>query len=434
MPKSAFDKIAGYSEEKEELRKLCALIKNKEKLYMAGGKLPKGLFLIGPNGVGKTVLAKAFIKESKCNVVSVDYNDVEEDDSFIGYIKDKFKEAADKAPCILFIDELDKLIGNNQSFFMPDNMDKSRVILSEINRYNDIDGLFLFVVANDEYHLERSIVRSGRIDRTIDIELPNQCERKEIIEYYSRGKNIDSGINFDDLSRIMRGMSGADIESLLNNAVIKSFTEGREYITNEDIMSVFYDKVFSSSAKESQLSGDGMKRIAYHEAGHALMTYLLCPNSLTEVTIMSRGSIRGFVNRHESESNIKTLQDKVNQISISLAGLITELVFFDERTEGSGSDIMKAKSIASELVRFDGYCGLDKVNFSTMIDDELPSSKHCSNERLRSIELAEDELINKIYKETEDRIKANKTAIDSIASELLSKKILNKDEIVSLFQ
>ena len=214
MSMSAFNKIAGYSEEKEELKKMCMLIKKRDDLHKAGGKLPKGLFLIGPNGVGKTVLAKAFIKESKCSVVSIDYNDVEEDDSFIAYIKDKFKEASEKAPCILFIDELDKLIGNNQSFFMPDNMDKSRVILSEINRYSDTDGLFLLIVANNEYHLERSIIRSGRIDRIIEIELPNQTERKEIIEYYSKGKKIQEDISYVNLSKVMRGMSGADIESL----------------------------------------------------------------------------------------------------------------------------------------------------------------------------------------------------------------------------
>lgn len=431
---SAFNKIAGYSEEKEELKKMCMLIKKRDDLHKAGGKLPKGLFLIGPNGVGKTVLAKAFIKESKCSVVSIDYNDVEEDDSFIAYIKDKFKEASEKAPCILFIDELDKLIGNNQSFFMPDNMDKSRVILSEINRYSDTDGLFLLIVANNEYHLERSIIRSGRIDRIIEIELPNQTERKEIIEYYSKGKNIQEDISYVNLSKVMRGMSGADIESLLNNAVIKAFTEGKKYISNDDIMSVYYDKVFSNSVKESQLDNDGMKRVAYHEAGHALVTYLLKPSSLTEVTILSRGCMRGFVNRHESESSIRTLNDKVNQISISLAGLITEMVFFNERTDGAGSDIMKAKSIASELVRFDGYCGLDKVNFTTMIDDELPSTKSCSNERLKTIESAEDELISKIYKETEQRIAEHKKEIELIAKELLSKKVLNKEEVISLIQ
>ena len=434
MSMSAFNKIAGYSEEKEELKKMCMLIKKRDDLHKAGGKLPKGLFLIGPNGVGKTVLAKAFIKESKCSVVSIDYNDVEEDDSFIAYIKDKFKEASEKAPCILFIDELDKLIGNNQSFFMPDNMDKSRVILSEINRYSDTDGLFLLIVANNEYHLERSIIRSGRIDRIIEIELPNQTERKEIIEYYSKGKNIQEDISYVNLSKVMRGMSGADIESLLNNAVIKAFTEGKKYISNDDIMSVYYDKVFSNSVKESQLDNDGMKRVAYHEAGHALVTYLLKPSSLTEVTILSRGCMRGFVNRHESESSIRTLNDKVNQISISLAGLITEMVFFNERTDGAGSDIMKAKSIASELVRFDGYCGLDKVNFTTMIDDELPSTKSCSNERLKTIESAEDELISKIYKETEQRIAEHKKEIELIAKELLSKKVLNKEEVISLIQ
>jgi len=433
MSKVTFNQIAGYAEEKKELQNICSLIKNRDDLYKIGGKLPKGIFLIGPNGVGKTALAKAFINESNCECVSINYNDLDNEEDFVNYIKSKFKEASEKTPCILFIDELDKLIGNNRHFFVPDNFDKSRVILNEINRYSDCEGLFLFVVANKEYHIDYSIVRSGRIDRVIEINLPNQQERKEIISYYSNGKTFDSSVDFKKLAKILHGFSGADIESLLNNAVIKSFTENRKEVTNDDIMSVYYDKVFNNNSKQQTIADSSLKYIAYHEAGHAVATLLKDPDSLTYATILSRGNIRGFVNQHEDETTVHTLDEKRNKILIAFGGIASEEVFFNLRTDGSASDIKRARGIATELVRYEGYCGFDSTSISIYVMDEMPPESQNSLGRLVRMEEKEDQLIIDCYKESKKLIEDNKNLVEEIAKSLLDKKVLNREDLERIF-
>ena len=431
--KTEFDRIAGYKEEKEELYKICTLIKKHGELESVGGKLPRGLFLIGPNGVGKTVMAESFIKESGCDSVSISYNDLDNDDEFIPYIRNKFAEAASKVPCILFIDELDKLIGNSRHFFMADNFDRSRVILNEINKYSKVDGLFLLIVANRNYELDRSIIRSGRIDNIIEINLPNESERKEIINYYCNGKNIDDSVNITKLSKMLRGFSGADIESLLNNAVIRSFVNNKKTVSNNDIMGVYYDKVFNSKEKEIVLTEKSQKMISYHEAGHAVIALLIDPSSLNCATILSRSDVRGFISQYTSEEKITTFEDEKNQIRIALGGLVAEETFFDERTTGSTDDIRKVKNIIADLVRKQGLCGLDKTNVSIFAREDFPPDDQCSEYRLRRMEEAEDSILNELYESVKKTILDHKEMVEFVANELINKKFLSKEDIDKIY-
>ena len=427
--KTEFDKIAGYKEEKEELCKICTLIKKNNELELIGGKLPRGLFLVGPNGVGKTVMAESFIKESACDSVSISYNDLDNDDEFIPYVRSKFAEAVSKAPCILFIDELDKLIGSSRHFFMADNFDRSRVILNEINKYSKVDGLFLLIVANRNYELDKSIIRSGRIDNIIEINLPNESERKEIIDYYCTGKNIDDSVNIDKLSKLLRGFSGADIESLLNNALIRSFVNNKTTVSDNDIMSVYYDKVFNAKEKETNLSEKSQKMVSYHEAGHTVVALLIDPSSLNCATILSRNDVRGFISQSFSEDRIMTFEDEKNQIKIALGGLAAEEVFFNERTTGSADDIRKAKNIIAGLVRKQGLCGLDKTNVSIFAREDFPPEDQCSEYRLRKMEEAEDLVLNELYEYTKKIVLERKEMVEFVARELMHKKFLNKEDM-----
>lgn len=431
---SEFNKIAGYEEEKKELSNICTLIKRNDELKAVGGKLPRGVFLVGPNGVGKTVLAKAFIKESGCQAVTIDYNDIDSDDNFLSYVKAKFKEAASKAPCILYIDELDKLVGLSQEYFDPDNMNRSRIILNEINKYNNIEGLFLLILANKTYRLDYSIIRSGRIDRIIEFDMPDENERRAIIEHYSKEKRLVKGINYFHLSKVFRNFSGADIESILNNAVILSFSDGRLETTEDDILKAYYDKVFSNNSKELKLDSKSLELVAYHEAGHAVVTYLKSPSSLTNISLIRRGTIRGYVNRHESECVVKTLEDKTNQIGISLGGLIAEEVFFQQRADGSASDIRKARAMAASLVRDDGYSGLDKTIASSYADEEMFPNSRASELQLERMEEAENDLIDKIYRETTDLITKSKTMVIAVARELIKRRFLDKYDVENILK
>ena len=426
MKRTVFDRIVGYKEEKKELIDICNLIKKRNELKKAGGKLPRGLFLTGPNGVGKTILAKCFIEESGCESVIISYNDLDSNADFLPYVKSKFANAASKAPCILFIDELDKLIGTSRSFYMGDNCDRSRAILNEINKYSDVDGLFLLVVANQNFSVDYSIIRSGRIDRVIEINLPSETERKEILSYYSTGKQFDESVNFDRLSQLLSGFSGADIESLLNDAVIRTFNDKRVLTTHEDLMSSYYDKIFCSKQKDGCLDEKSQRMVAYHEAGHTAVTILINPMSLNCATILSRNGVKGFVSCLSSDDVTKTFEDEKNNIRIALAGLISEEIFFGERSNGSLNDILKAKSIIDNLVRKHGICGLDKVLLSY---DDFPPLEKISNDKLKRIEEAEDNLLKELYNSTKTMIENSKDMVTSIANELMSKKILNKEDI-----
>ena len=431
MSKTEFDRIVGYKEEKKELYNICNLIKKRNELKEIGGKLPRGLFLIGPNGVGKTILAKCFIKESRCESVVVNYNDIDDSSDFVSYIKSKFAEAAKKAPCILFIDELDKLIGNSRHYFMEDNFDRSRVILNEINKYTDVEGLFLLIVANKQYSLDYSIVRSGRIDRIIEINLPTESERTEILNYYAIGKRFDETVNLKRLSKVLSGFSGADIESLLNNAVIKSFTENRKVVTDDDIMGVYYDKVFNCKEKEPVSNIKSQEMISFHEAGHTALSLMVNPTSLNCATILARNGIKGFVSQNISDDIARTVEDEKNTIRIALAGLVSEEIFCGERSMGSSNDITKARLIISDLIRTHGISGLDKT---TLIRDEYPPADPYSPTKLREIEKAEDALLTSLYESTKKTILENKEMVEFIARELMSKKILNKKDIDSIYQ
>ena len=432
--KTEFDKIAGYKEEKKELLDTCFLIKKSKELEEAGGKLPRGMCLIGPNGVGKTVLAKAFIAEANCKVVQVDCNDICDDSDFVEYIKAKFAEAASCSPCILFVDELDKLIGNNRDFFMPTNFDRSRVLLNEINRYSSVNGLFLLFVVNNERYLDYSIIRSGRIDKTISINLQNEKERIEIIKHYCRGKKIDDSIDFKELSKECASFSGADIESLLNNAVIKAFTDSRQCVSNKDIMDAYYDKVFNCKEKESLLNQKDLTVVAYHEAGHAAMTLLTNPLSLSYATILPRNNVRGFVKQKQDEGRIETFDAKKEQIKIALSGMAAEELFTGKRTLGSSYDISVARRIIMNLVRKQGMCGFDKTEIPCSFESEaFPIEDSHSDERIKRIEDQEDKILEDLYESTKNTLFENKDLVEAIVEKLLVKKILNKEDIENIY-
>lgn len=426
---SEFDKIAGYKEEKQELINLCNLIKNREKLYKVGGKLPRGLFLIGPNGVGKTIMAKSFIKESGCDVVSVSYNDINDDDEFNGYIRDKFKEASEKVPCILLIDELDKLIGNGSHFFIPESFSKSRVVLNEINKYGSCEGLFLLVAANEEFIIDESIIRSGRIDKVIRVSLPNEKERLSIIKYYLKNKKCSYDFDVNRVTKLTHGFSGADIEALLNNSIIKAFNEDRDYITYSDVVDTFYKKLFSTSEKEAHLNDECLKVIAYHEAGHAVMSALY-GEDIDYATILPRDGANGFIFNKTDETIIPTFRQVEQRIQVCLAGMASEEMFMHNRTMGASKDIEMARKLVTNLVRKNAYSGFETIAITyNSLTEEAPS-----NERRCAMEAAEDKLLNDMYTEVNKILSDNKDLVEAVAKELLDKKILNREQILGIIE
>lgn len=431
--KSSFDKIAGYKSEKKELMDICNIIKRRDDLKKAGGKLPKGLFLFGPCGVGKTVLARAFIEESRCPCVEISTTDIDED-NYTDYLKEKFKEAASKAPCILFIDELDKFAGMNYHVMMPTDCSRSQDLLNEINKYSNVEGLFLLLIANSDHAIDAAILRSGRIDKKITVSYPNELEREEIIKYYSKNKRFDDSINFSNLAKITDYLTGADLESLVNDAVIKATINNHAYVGNDDLMDAYNDKIFNCKDKDYELPLEDQKILAIHEAGHAAISLLNDEKSVYCATIIQRGKSRGYMVGQNTDRKMQTTQDVENEAKVSLAGMAAEDVFMNIRTTGSSSDIRKAQDNIRRLVRVYGAWGLDLVSTSGYMNEYGHHVDDCSEYRKRMLEEQEANVLQRLYQSVVSDLKDNKPLVEAISDALVAKKVLHKDEISSIYK
>ena len=266
--------------------------------------------------------------------------------------------------------------------------------------------------------------------------LPNEEERKQIIQYYCKGKCIDKSVNISNLSIELSGFSGADIESLLNNAVIRAFTENRKVITENDIMNAFCDKVFNCKEKENNMKDPDMKMLAYHEAGHASVSLLLDPLSVSCATILQRNNIKGFVKRRQRSDFMETFDSKKDQIKVALGGIAAEELFFGKRSIGSSSDIASAKKIVANLVRRQGMCGFDKIEMSSTLDEEthFMEGPDSSEARIKRIEDQEDKILDELYEETKKLLSDNKDLVKKLADKLLNSKFLNSSEVNTIYQ
>lgn len=430
-----FDNIAGYKEEKKILKNYSSLIKRSKELKSLGGKLQKGLMMIGPNGTGKTILAEAFIKASDSNIVEINYNDVNSDGDFGDYIKKKFLEASKLAPCILYIDEFDKLVGKKPNFFLESDVDRSRIFLNEMNKYNNVDGLFILVIANEEYGIDESLVRAGRLDRVLEINLPNEDERKEIVEYYLSNKKYEKNVDIDNLAILTNGFSGADIEAFINDALINAFVDGRKEISQKDISAVYYDRVFKNVNKEEKKSDDALRLIANHESGHAAVNLLLKPNTIELASILTRNEVQGFVSSAKSSKEAATYSETIKQIKILLGGKAAEEINGKDLLMGSNYDFKKCLALIQKLVRENGYLGLDYLHLRRCPEDTFPSGTADISERKRSlIEIEENKLLNKLYLETKNLLESNFGLVNLISEALIKHKVLNKVELLEIYK
>lgn len=426
--RNEFDKISGYTEEKEELIKIAKLINNYSKFRDAGGRLGKGILLVGPSGVGKTSLAKALLNEANCNSVSISLNDVDSEDDFPNYVKSQFEKASKDLPCIVYIDELDKMVGQQSPFFTnTNNATKNSIIINEINKYSKLNGLFLLLVANDRYTLDKTFVRSGRVDKIIEFNRPNEKERKEILSYYLKSKKVNDDVDIMKVAKITNGLSGADIESLINNAVINTFVEDKKTISMKDIMKAYYDIVFKTSNKELNIDEENIRMLASHEAAHLTLSLLTNPDSVTFASILPRGNALGFVQTNPDEITSCSKEELFNEIVCALGGRAAEEMFFNKLTGGCSSDIVYAKSTACKMIRFLGMYGLDLLE-GYQVSGEFYSGKS-SNDKLLKVEKKEDEIIDEAYSLSKQLILKNKKLFDTCTIELLKKKNLYKEDI-----
>lgn len=428
-----FDNIAGYKEEKKVLMNYSSLIERAHELKSLGGKLPKGLMLIRPNGTGKTILAEAFINASGCNVVEINSNDVNSDGDFGDYAKEKFLKASKLTSSILYIDEFDKLVGNKPNFFLESDADRSRIFLIEMNKYNDVDGLFILVIANEQYAIEESLIQAGRLNGCLEINLPNEGERKEIIEYYLSNKKYERSLDIENLAVLTNGFSGADIEALINDALINAFVEQRKEIFQKDISNIYYDRVFKNVNKDEKKTDEALKLVSIHEAGHAAVNLLLDSKTIDLASILTRNDVQGFVSSVKSSQEASTNTEVIKQVKISLGGKVAEEINGGDLLIGSSSDLKNCVGLINKLVRENGYLGLDYLQPKMCMSDIFSVRlRETSRRRTYEIELEENKLLKKLYNETKELLENNFELATLISEELVKHKVLNKAELLEI--
>ena len=426
---SKFKDIVGYEEEKEELINICNIINNRKELVKYGCKIPKGLFIVGPNGVGKTMMANLLIENIACNVIKIEENDYDTESDFKSYIKEKFSETCKEEFSIVYIDEIDKMIGNDYDNSLNDNFEKSNVLLNEINKYIDKDNIFLLLVGNDELRIGRSLLRSGRVDKVISVNLPNNNEREKIIRDYISDKNFSKELDIDEIVSLTKHRNCATIKCVLNESLIKAYIKNKKEVTQEDVREALFNNINVRKDKSINLDKKSLSRLATHEVSHAVVLIKLGEKEVSKISILGNGDIGGYVMCNETDRKLYTLKNEEDRIAISLAGYVGEKLYFGNVGVGSIRDLSFAKDKARDLVRNQAYFGFDKLSSNDMSFENNPK---ISNRKLTKMEKCEEKLLKINAKKAKKILRKNKKLVDLLIEELVEKKVLYKEEIYRL--
>lgn len=429
LNKISFDDVIGYEKEKEELREIQNFIVNIDKYEEIGARIPKGILLIGESGNGKTLMAKAL--SSEINIPFYSIGDELNEDTTVKSIRDVFSEARKNSPCIIFIDEIDKM-DDADDFMMDFSKNKTssliRELLTQMDGFQTNSGIVVIATANSYMHLNKSLLRSGRFDRVIDIRMPNRKERKQLFEYYAKNKKIEKGVDFDKFAVRTSGLSCADIDNVLNDAALISIRNNSDEISIKSIETAI-DRVMFGTI-EHKLSDDARKKIAVHEIGHAVVAIATGQReNLNKISLVSRGQTLGF-NRFSREDETEkfgyTTKNKMfNQIMIAYGGIAAEMVKLNDISSGCVQDIDEANYIAKIMIRRFGMLGITNCIDSVFLRLE----ENASEKKKKRIEKITDRLLKQALKKAIKVIKGNIGLFNGLYNKLLDCNVIYKEEI-----
>ena len=439
--KVTFKDVAGLKEEKEEVKEIIDFLKNPKKFQSLGARIPKGILLFGPPGTGKTLLAKAVAGEANVPFYFISGSDFVE--LFVGVgasrVRDMFQQAKRNAPCLIFIDEIDA-VGRQRGTGLGGGHDEREQtlnqLLTEMDGFGANEGIIIMAATNRPDVLDPALLRPGRFDRQVTVNLPDVREREEILAVHAKNKTLAEGVTLENLAKRTPGFSGADLENLLNEAALLAVRRNKTKITISEIDEAT-DRVLMGPAKTShKYSENDRKLVAYHEAGHAVVGLKLAnANDVQKVTIIPRGSAGGYNMMVPSvEKLCSTKTDLLEEITGLLGGRTAEEVVFGEITTGAHNDFEKATKIARAMVTEYGMSDLGPLQFeqqegSVFLGRDYNKMQHFSNEVANEIDMEMRKIIDNCHKKATEIIKQNKDLLKLIAEALLEYETLTKEQI-----
>ena len=439
--KVTFKDVAGLKEEKEEVKEIIDFLKNPKKFQSLGARIPKGILLFGPPGTGKTLLAKAVAGEANVPfsfITGSDFVELVVGDG-ASRVRDMFQQAKRNAPCLIFIDEIDA-VGRQRGTGLGGGHDEREQtlnqLLTEMDGFGANEGIIIMAATNRPDVLDPALLRPGRFDRQVTVNLPDVREREEILAVHAKNKTLAEGLTLENLAKRTPGFSGADLENLLNEAALLAVRRNKTKITMSEIDEAT-DRVLMGPAKTShKYSESDRKLVAYHEAGHAVVGLKLAnANDVQKVTIIPRGSAGGYNMMVPSvEKLCSTKTDLLEEITGLLGGRTAEEVVFGEITTGAHNDFEKATKIARAMVTEYGMSDLGPLQFeqqegSVFLGRDYNKMQHFSNEVANEIDMEMRKIIDNCHKKATEIIKQNRDLLKLIAEALLEYETLTKEQI-----
>lgn len=438
-----FQDVAGEDEAKESLQEIVDYLHDPAKYTKIGAKMPKGILLVGPPGTGKTMLAKAVAGESNVPFFSMSGSEFVE--MFVGMgaskVRDLFKQAKEKAPCIVFIDEIDAIGGKRVSGNIGGNDEREQTLnqlLTEMDGFESNNGVVILAATNRPESLDAALLRPGRFDRRVPVELPDLKGREAILKVHAAKIKAADNIDYEMIARMASGASGAELANIINEGALRAVRAGRDEVTQEDLEASI-EVVFAGYEKKNAILTDREKlTVSYHEVGHALVAALQTHSApVQKITIIPRtsGALGYTMQVEEGNHYLYTKQELENRIATLTGGRAAEEVVFNEVTTGASNDIEQATKLARAMItRYGMHEDFDMVAMETVQNQYLggDASLNCSQETAADIDRQVIELVRKQHEKAKKLLMENRNDLDRIAKYLYEKETITGEEFMKI--
>ncbi len=440
-----FRDVAGQDEAKESLEEIIDILHNPQKYTEIGAKLPKGALLVGPPGTGKTLLAKAVAGEAGVPFFSISGSDFVE--MFVGVgasrVRDLFKEASKMAPCIIFIDEIDT-IGKSRDNRMGGNDEREQTLnqlLAELDGFDPGKGVIVLGATNRPEVLDKALLRPGRFDRRITIDRPNLAGRLSTLQVHTRNIRLSEDVDLKKIALATAGTVGADLANLVNEAALRAVRHGRRAVNQEDLLASFEFVIAGSEKKNSVLTQFERRLVAYHEVGHAMVAYKQKnAEPVQKITIVphTEGSL-GYtlLMPEEDKTNLRTKEELMAKIAVSMGGRAAEEVVMDTMTNGASQDIQEATNIARNMVAMYGMSEEFGMMALGSVRNQYLEGGYgldCAQDTAAVMDKAVKAILDVCYKDAVEVIKANREDMDKVVAYLLEKETITGGEMVAIIE